>query len=156
VIMADQQGPAAAIRDLLARRPAETAAAATGAVGLLLSVFIDDSSSELRTALVVLLSLLPATVSRLHDLAKYGTDGRMVAHDVAKELDEYALRAVRRARLGDESWRADLDKIKTVHEVASRLHPDPKGGGAGQASTGESAQDNAAATSDASGGGGTG
>lgn len=116
---------AAWLREWLGKRPAESATAATGALGLLLAVVLGNDNENLQTALIVLLAGLPAAISYLTDLGRYGPGGRRLTHGLAQEIDELARRAVRRARLGHSGWKADLQAVDELLAVEQKLRPVP-------------------------------
>lgn len=119
--MTASQGPIESAKSLIWRRPAETAAATAGAVGLLLSRLFDGADNDLKTALVILLAALPAAVSYVHDLGR----SRHLPHNLAREVEELALRAARRARLGHSDWNADLEAATKLAELRTKLSPPP-------------------------------
>ncbi len=113
------------LREWLGKRPAESTTAAAGGLGLLLAVVLGNDNDSLQTALIVLLAGLPAAVSYLTDLGRYGPGGRRLTHSLAREIDELALRAVRRARLGHAGWNDDLQAIDKLLAAEQKLRPAP-------------------------------
>jgi hypothetical protein len=126
-------GGAAGPISLFQRRPAETTTAIAGVLGVIAVALFGDGGADFETAFLLLLSFLPALVSRLHDLGRFGPDGKRVAHDVSKELDEFALRTVRRARLGHPSWEADAATLKQLADTVAKANPAAAGGAPGSA-----------------------
>lgn len=116
--MSTASGPIDSAKTLIGRRPAETATAAAGAVGLLLANLF-DGGDDLKTGLVVLLASLPAFVSYVYELGR----PKRLPHNLAKEIDELALRSVRRARVGHEGWAADLDRATQLTTLWKSLSP---------------------------------
>lgn len=112
-------GPIQTAQSLIGRRPAETATAAAGALGLLLASVIDGGNNDLQTGLVVILATLPAVVSYVHDLGK----SRDFPHDLGREIEELALRAVRRARLGDDGWKTDTAAAVEFAKLSKSIAP---------------------------------
>jgi hypothetical protein len=113
------------LREWVAKRPAESATAAAGGLGLLLAVVLGGSNDSLETALIVLIAGLPAAVSYLTDLGRYGPGGRRLGHDLVREIDELALRAVRRARLGHTGWSDDLQAVEKLLAAEQKLRRVP-------------------------------
>lgn len=113
------------LRGRFSDRPAESTTAAAGSVGLLLALVLGGDNENLQTALVILLASLPAVVSYLTDLGRYGPDGRRPIHTFTQEIDELALRAVRRARLGDMNWAADLQTVEKLLNAEKKLLRQP-------------------------------
>lgn len=111
------------LRDWLGKRPAESATAAAGGLGLLLAVVLGNDNDSLQTALIVLLAGLPAAISYLTDLGKFGPGGRGLTNSLAQEIDELALRAVRRARVGHAGWNDDLQAVEKLLAAEQKLRP---------------------------------
>ena len=128
--MAENKDPIGAAKSLIDRRPAETATLAAGALGLLLSGLAEGSTDELRTALVVLLAALPAVVSYVYDLGR-----PKGGHDLGREVEELALRAARRARLGHDGWNVDVDAATQLAELRKSLDPKLTAGKAGKSTS---------------------
>lgn len=112
-------GPIQAAQSLIGRRPAETATAAAGAIGLLLSSLLDGGSDQLRTSLIVLLASLPAVVSYVYDLGR----SKQLPHDLGREIEELSLRAARRARLGHDGWNTDVAAATELAKLRTCLTP---------------------------------
>lgn len=121
-------------KSLLGRRPAETATAAAGAIGLLLSGLLQGGENEdLRTGLVVLLAALPAVVSYVYDLGA----AKRLPHDLGREIEELSLRGLRRFRLGHGGWQNDLDAATQLAELRKSLAPPAQGSATANASSSE-------------------
>ena len=133
--MTGATGPIESAKSLIGRRPAETATAAAGAIGLLLSNLADGADEQLRTGLVILLAVLPAIVSYVYDLG----GSKRLPHDLGLEIEELSIRAVRRKRLDHDGWKDDLAAAKQLAELRKSLAPStdrsetPEGENKGQA-----------------------
>lgn len=112
------------LQTLLAKRPAESATAAAGAVGLLLASILDGNES-LETALIVILAALPATVSFLHDLGRRPRQRGVAA--LEDEVTQLGERAARRARIGDSLWTDDVRAMEALSPLIGSLRPPPAG-----------------------------
>jgi hypothetical protein len=99
-----------AAKELVANRPAESITVLAGSLGLIFVQLIADGSDDLKTGLIILLTTLPAVVTRIYNLG--GGDGR--AHDFNTEIDELKLRTVRRARLGHPNTADDINMVKSL------------------------------------------
>lgn len=137
--MSTTGGPIHSAKLLIGRRPAETATATAAAVGLLLSQLFNGADDDFTTGLVILVAAVPAVVSYVHDLGRL----RHLPHDLALEVGELALRAVRRARLDHPGWESDVDRAKALAALLKELRPP---------TTGESKQEVPAAKPDAGAG----
>lgn len=113
------------LRGRFSDRPAESTTAAAGSVGLLLAFVLGGDNESLQTALVILLASLPGVVSYVTDLGGYGPNGRRRTHTFTQEIDELALRAVRRARLGDTNWTHDLQAVEKLLSAEKQLFRKP-------------------------------
>lgn len=108
-------------KTLIGRRPAETATAAAGALGLLMASLF-DGGDDLKTGLVVLMASLPAVVSYVHDLGR----PKRLPHNLAREIEELALRSARRARVGHDGWATDFDRATQLTTLWKSLSPATK------------------------------
>lgn len=115
-------GLLASTKDLIGRRPAETATATAGGIGLLLSSLAGGGTDEIQTGLVVVLAALPALVSYVYNLGP----GKDLTHDLGREIEELSLRAARRARLGHEGWRSDHEAALELDKLRVALAPPAK------------------------------
>jgi hypothetical protein len=104
------------LRSLLERRPAESLGAGTGLLAVAaLQVFGTDvpATPQLLIALVALLPAVVSTVVTRSRRPRGHLPGR--GHEeLESELEHLAIRAVRRARLGDPSWRDDLKAVESI------------------------------------------
>ncbi|MDP8927155.1 MAG: hypothetical protein M3O70_00870 [Actinomycetota bacterium] len=116
--MSGASGAIESAKSLVGRRPAETATATAGSIGLLLSSLV-DGGDEVRTGLVLLLAALPALVSYVYDLGS----SKGLIHDLGQEIEELSLRAARRARLGHDGWMDDVAKATQLSELRQSLAP---------------------------------
>ncbi len=115
--MADAPGAGSfrSLEALVNKRPAELTTAAAGGVGLLLATAL-GGNEDVVIALVVILALLPAVVTYLRDLS--GRGRRAPKEELLAELDEFALRALRRARIHSHTWETDVVALKALGGLA--------------------------------------